>query len=101
MVIINNDGGGIFHRLPISKFDPPFQELFVTPHGLDFEPIVRGYGARFLRVEARRGQIAKALSEALLWGESAVLEVRTDAERHERIRREILQTVGETLKREG
>jgi len=101
IVVLNNDGGGIFHRLPIARYEPPFRELFVTPHGLDFEPIVRAYGARFLRVDARQGQIAKALNEALLWEESAVLEVRTDAERHERIRREILQTVGETLKRKG
>lgn len=36
IVIINNDGGGIFHKLPIESFDPPFEELFLTPHGLNF-----------------------------------------------------------------
>ncbi|MFQ5342712.1 MAG: 2-succinyl-5-enolpyruvyl-6-hydroxy-3-cyclohexene-1-carboxylic-acid synthase, partial [Anaerolineae bacterium] len=53
IVVINNDGGGIFRRLPVAAFDPPFTELFVTPHGLDFEPAVRMYGAEFVRVETR------------------------------------------------
>ncbi|WP_299334920.1 2-succinyl-5-enolpyruvyl-6-hydroxy-3-cyclohexene-1-carboxylic-acid synthase, partial [Haloplanus sp.] len=38
VVLINNDGGGIFHRLPIESFDPPFTESFKTPHGMEFEP---------------------------------------------------------------
>ena len=101
MVILNNDGGGIFHRLPIARYEPPFRELFVTPHGLDFEPIVRAYGAHFKRVEPCRGALLSAVGEALDDEGAVVLEVRTDAERHERIRREILQTVGEALKREG
>jgi len=101
LVVLNNDGGGIFHRLPISGFEPPFRELFVTPHGLDFEPIVRAYGAEFQKVEPHRGALLPALKEALSSERAVALEVRTDAERHERIRREILQTVGETLKRKG
>ena len=35
VVVINNDGGGIFHKLPIESFEPPFTRQFKTPHGLD------------------------------------------------------------------
>lgn len=99
MVVLNNDGGGIFHRLPIARHEPPFRELFVTPHGLDFEPIVRAYGAGFWRVEPRRGALISALEEALRFERerAVVLEVRTDAEQHERVRREILQAVASRI----
>ncbi len=51
IVLIDNDGGGIFHNLPIADFDPPFTEQFQTPHGLDFEPLADLYGFEFETVE--------------------------------------------------
>jgi len=36
LIIINNDGGGIFSFLPISEFTNEFEEYFATPHNLDF-----------------------------------------------------------------
>ncbi len=42
IVCINNDGGGIFEHLPISKFDPPFERFFATPQNKDkFQEIRR------------------------------------------------------------
>ncbi|MDF9746662.1 2-succinyl-5-enolpyruvyl-6-hydroxy-3-cyclohexene-1-carboxylic-acid synthase [Natrinema salsiterrestre] len=50
IVLLDNDGGGIFHELPIEAFDPPFTEQFKTPHGLDFEALGDLYGLEFERV---------------------------------------------------
>jgi 2-succinyl-5-enolpyruvyl-6-hydroxy-3-cyclohexene-1-carboxylate synthase len=44
VVLVDNDGGGIFHKLPVEGFDPPFTEQFKTPHGLDFGPLGDLYG---------------------------------------------------------
>jgi len=74
IVVINNNGGGIFRRLPVVDFDPPFTELFVMPHGLDFEPAVRMYGAEFVRVESRDG-FRRALRESVGADGSWVIEV--------------------------
>ncbi len=35
-VVVNNDGGGIFHTLPVREHEPAFTRFFATPHGLDF-----------------------------------------------------------------
>ena len=37
IVLINNDGGGIFEHLPIAKFDPPFEKFFATPQSVNFK----------------------------------------------------------------
>ena len=36
IVLLNNDGGGIFHFLPVSGESDAFEEHVATPHGLDF-----------------------------------------------------------------
>jgi 2-succinyl-5-enolpyruvyl-6-hydroxy-3-cyclohexene-1-carboxylate synthase len=44
VVILNNQGGAIFDRLPVSKFDPPLTEFFLTPHHIAFDHISKAYG---------------------------------------------------------
>jgi len=36
LVVLNNDGGGIFHHLPIAAEQDVFETCFGTPHGLNF-----------------------------------------------------------------
>ena len=50
IVLINNNGGGIFEMLPISEFDPPFEEFFATPQYLDFSKLCLAYGVEYKQV---------------------------------------------------
>ena len=55
IVVLHNDGGGIFSFLPQAEAVASFEELFGTPHGLDF-PARRGaLRSRLLRGQAKRG----------------------------------------------
>ncbi|MDY6939221.1 MAG: 2-succinyl-5-enolpyruvyl-6-hydroxy-3-cyclohexene-1-carboxylic-acid synthase [Cyanobacteriota bacterium] len=47
IVLINNNGGGIFEMLPISQFDPPFETFFATPQNIDFEKLCATYGVEY------------------------------------------------------
>ena len=44
ILLINNNGGGIFEMLPIAKFEPPFEEFFATPQDIDFAQLCATYG---------------------------------------------------------
>ena len=98
VVLINNDGGGIFHMLPIADFDPPFTEQFKTPHGLDFAPTSDLYDLEFASVESVSA-FAERFSTAIERDGTTVIEVTTDAEASHRVREEVATRVAESLPR--
>jgi 2-succinyl-5-enolpyruvyl-6-hydroxy-3-cyclohexene-1-carboxylate synthase len=78
IVLLNNGGGAIFRRLPIAAHEPPFKELFFTPHALAFEHAARFYGLAYQRADDRDA-LAAHLQAALRQARSAIIEVRTDS----------------------
>jgi 2-succinyl-5-enolpyruvyl-6-hydroxy-3-cyclohexene-1-carboxylate synthase len=51
VVLINNRGGGIFEHLPVSQFDPIFEEFFATPQEVDFPGLCHAHRVEHIRVE--------------------------------------------------
>ncbi len=54
VVVIDNQGGRIFDRLPIAKagiFRGPAGRHWLTPHGVDFGGLARAFGVPYARVE--------------------------------------------------
>lgn len=95
IVLINNDGGGIFHALPIEDHEA-FTELFKTPHGLDFAHTADLYGLEFVRTDDR--ETFRELYRGSLESDGAqVIEVVVDAETSHRRRAELLDRVCEEL----
>ncbi len=47
IVLVNNNGGGIFETLPISKFEPPFEDFFATPQQINFRQLCNSYGVEY------------------------------------------------------
>lgn len=96
IVLLNNDGGGIFSFLPQSSEQEHFEQLFGTPHGLDFRPLAEMYGARYERVtnwEAFRAAITRGIESDGL----NIVEVRTERRRNVTLHREIWQIVSAAL----
>ncbi|ACK71224.1 2-succinyl-6-hydroxy-2,4-cyclohexadiene-1-carboxylic acid synthase/2-oxoglutarate decarboxylase [Gloeothece citriformis PCC 7424] len=44
IILVNNDGGGIFEMLPIAQFDPYFEDFFATPQTVNFGKLCLAYG---------------------------------------------------------
>ncbi|MDE2654199.1 MAG: 2-succinyl-5-enolpyruvyl-6-hydroxy-3-cyclohexene-1-carboxylic-acid synthase [Gemmatimonadota bacterium] len=102
-VVVDNDGGGIFHMLPIRDFEPAFTPYFATPHGLDFEHAARLYGLPFTDA-ATPAELGEAVQAAVASPGSQIIRVRTDREvnrrGHEQIRARVARRVREHLNRE-
>lgn len=52
IMVINNNGGGIFSFLPQSEHRKNFELLFGTPLNLDFELVVKMYNGKFTRISS-------------------------------------------------
>ena len=60
LVVVNNDGGGIFSALEQAAFPAPFERLFGTPHGTGLDHLAAAFGLPYQRLE-RPGDLTKAL----------------------------------------
>ncbi len=47
IVVLNNHGGGIFERLPVSGLGPAFEELFIVPHTTSFACLAEAFGLQY------------------------------------------------------
>jgi len=78
VVVLDNDGGGIFSFLPQAEHADVFEELFGTPLGLRLEDVARLYGLPFH--EAREAAALPATLRAAL-AEDGVSLVRVPFDR--------------------
>jgi 2-succinyl-5-enolpyruvyl-6-hydroxy-3-cyclohexene-1-carboxylate synthase len=81
IVLINNDGGGIFSFLPQASEQDRFELLFGTPHGLNFRPLAELYGAQY-SLAADWASFREAVAAGLREGGLRIVEVRTERERN-------------------
>lgn len=99
-VLIDNDGGGIFHMLPIADHEPAFSKFFATPHGLDFQHTAEMHNLGWSELEI--GALASELNAALESGRTSILRVTSDREinkrRHEEVADAVAQNVLDTLR---
>jgi 2-succinyl-5-enolpyruvyl-6-hydroxy-3-cyclohexene-1-carboxylate synthase len=51
LIVVNNDGGGIFSTLEQAAFTGSFERLFGTPHGARLDHLAAAFGLPYLRVD--------------------------------------------------
>jgi len=92
IVLLNNDGGGIFSFLPQADYPDHFEALFGTPTGLDFRVAAELYDAAFARPatwEAFRACVReRVMAEGL-----GIVEVRTGRDRNVVLHRQVWAAV--------
>ena len=99
IIVINNDGGGIFSFLPQATAVAPdaFEELFGTPIGLDVEAAARLYGACFVRSTSWE-IFRKAVADGIAGDGLTIVEVVTDRRQNVAQHRAVSAAVAARLK---
>jgi 2-succinyl-5-enolpyruvyl-6-hydroxy-3-cyclohexene-1-carboxylate synthase len=96
IVVIDNDGGGIFHKLPVEQFEPPFTDQFKTPHGLDFSPTGDLYDFSFERPTGRT-EFCSAFEESIESEGTQLLSVEFDSTESHRFREQLHEDVSDLI----
>ncbi len=91
IILINNNGGGIFRMLPVAKNRAHFTEYFQTPQSVNFSSLTDAYGGIFRRIKSWRA--FEKLPDEKSSGNFTVYEIKTDAEKSVEHRRKYWETV--------
>ncbi len=100
VVLLNNDGGGIFSFLPQTSEADRFELLFGTPHGLEFRPLAELYGARYTLAESWAA-FREAVSAGIAGRGLHLVEVRTERGQNVADHRRIWPMVSAALAQAG
>jgi len=98
VVVLDNDGGGIFHFLPVASTVEAdrFERHFGTPHGVDLEAAVRAFGFDGRVVTTSKDLEAAVLGSIRRPGVQFVI-VRTDREANRSLHRELDEAVAQAF----
>ena len=96
IILVNNDGGGIFSFLPQSAYPEHFEQLFGTPTGLDFRPVIQMFGGIFQRTETWE-EFRKSFRCGIDSGGLHVIEVPTERTSNVSMHRHLWQIVAHAI----
>jgi 2-succinyl-5-enolpyruvyl-6-hydroxy-3-cyclohexene-1-carboxylate synthase len=96
LVVVNNDGGGIFAGLEPARFAGPFERVFATPHGASVAHLAAAFAIPWTLAE-QPGDIAKAVAATLPGSGLRIVEARTGQAANAGLRAQMLAAAGGAL----
>jgi len=95
IVLINNDGGGIFSLLPVAEREDIFEKYFATPHGLTFASSAKQFGLEY-HAPTTPDEFVECYRRAVGSARPALIEVRTNREGTRDLYRKLLDEAAQT-----
>ena len=92
IVLLDNDGGGIFNFLPVATQGAAFEQHVATPHGTDFAHAAALFGLDHRRVAAPE-PFRAALDAALTSDRATLIHIRTEREANVAVHRAVWEAV--------
>ena len=97
IILVNNNGGGIFSMLPVADNSPNFKKYFTTPQNLDFGKIVKAFKGNYYLIKSWNS-FRNKLSTLTENNSYSVIEIITDAPKSVVLRKNYWNNVYEHLK---
>jgi 2-succinyl-5-enolpyruvyl-6-hydroxy-3-cyclohexene-1-carboxylate synthase len=99
IVVVNNDGGGIFSMLPIAGMEDVFEPWFGTPHGRSFRAAADLFNLAWFNPKSMP-DLVQALEQARTASKGVLIEVTTDRTETARSQHELLADLQAFLRAE-
>ena len=96
LVVVNNDGGGIFSFLPQAAFPEHFERVFGTPHGRDMARLAAFHSVPYTRADDP-GALSGIVRANVAGGGLRMIEVRTDRRRNVEMHRRLRTAAHDVL----
>jgi 2-succinyl-5-enolpyruvyl-6-hydroxy-3-cyclohexene-1-carboxylate synthase len=96
IILVNNNGGGIFSFLPQSKEEKHFELLFGTPIDIEFEKVVEMYGGHFQSITTW-DEFRQAVTHSFTKKGLKVIEVKTSRDENVMLHRELWKSVSQEM----
>lgn len=96
IVLLNNNGGGIFEVLPISSYGEVFRKYFLAPHNLQFKKFVEAYGGNYRNIINWK-DFKQAFKAAFTKKSFSVLEIKTSSTDSLKLRRKYWKAVSDNF----
>lgn len=91
VIVINNNGGGIFEHLPISQFQPEFERYFATPQSVDLAGLCSAYGISHRIATTEDPWIDREAPAGM-----QVVEIRTDRKKDAAARKKLFRDLAKS-----
>ncbi|HXS62383.1 MAG TPA: 2-succinyl-5-enolpyruvyl-6-hydroxy-3-cyclohexene-1-carboxylic-acid synthase [Streptosporangiaceae bacterium] len=93
LVVVNNDGGGIFSQLEQAAFPGPFERVFGTPHGTDLRKLAEAAAMRYSQINKAADLALIALADGL-----TLAEYKSDRPGQAALRAALTRAAGKALR---
>ena len=96
VILINNQGGGIFEMLPIANFEPPFEKYFATPQTVNIAGLCDAYAVQHILIKTWE-QLTNQIKDLALPDHPSlrILEFSTDRKADAHWRKIQLKSLGD------
>jgi 2-succinyl-5-enolpyruvyl-6-hydroxy-3-cyclohexene-1-carboxylate synthase len=88
VIVVNNEGGGIFEHLPISK-NHHFEKYFATPQTVDFKTLCKAHAVNYEFIADEEALIG--VLQAIQGGGLKVVEIKTNRKNDVKVYKQINQ----------
>ncbi len=98
IVVLNNDGGGIFGHLPIGQFGDLHERYFATPHGYQFDQAARMFGLAYERATTSQ-EFLDAYRQVANRDSSTLIEIPIDRQANLAFHQQLVREIAARLDR--
>lgn len=95
ILVVNNEGGGIFEFLPIAQATKQYEKYIATPQQVNFEKLVSAYGIEYHLIESWSSLVP--LVRSLPAQGIRVIEICTHRKKDMLFRRDLFNTTAQSL----